>query len=97
MTIKYVEALLSLNKAGVKVEEKDIGIIAPYKRQMYRIIQQLKTKHLTDIEVGTVESFQGREKRVIIICTVRAKQSWLLPDEEYQPGFLRNPKVGKND
>lgn len=93
MTIKYVEALMSLNKTGVKVQEKHIGIVTPYKRQMYRIKQRLVHKNFTEIEVGTVELFQGREKRIIIINTVRAQGSLVLEDKKYNLGFVKDPKV----
>lgn len=48
---------------------------------------------LSEIEVGTVEVFQGREKRIIIISTVRSKPSLLKLDKQYNLGFVRNEKV----
>lgn len=51
-------------KLGVKGE--DIGIITPYADQ----VSYLKNK--TPIEVKTVDGFQGREKEIIIISTVRS-------------------------
>lgn len=50
--------------AGVSVD--DIGIISPYADQV-KIIQEL-----TQVEVKTVDGFQGREKEIIIISTVRS-------------------------
>lgn len=92
--MKYVNALLALNKeANILVEQEDIGIVTPYKRQMYRIKEQLKNQGLDEIEVGTAEVFQGREKRIIIITTVRAQQSLLLYDKKYDLGFVRSEKV----
>lgn len=85
---------MSLNKTNnIKVRETDIGIVTPYKRQMYRIKECLIDKKWADIEVGTVETFQGREKRVVIITTVRAQRSLLLEDNEYELGFARENKV----
>lgn len=49
---------------GVKV--KDIGIISPYSDQV-KLIQEK-----TEIEVKTVDGFQGREKEIIIISSVRS-------------------------
>ena len=46
--------------------EEDIGIISPYADQV-KIIQDK-----TPIEVKTVDGFQGREKEIIIISTVRS-------------------------
>ncbi len=48
------------------VGEEDIGIISPYADQV-KLIQEN-----TPIEVKTVDGFQGREKEIIIISTVRS-------------------------
>lgn len=82
-----------LNRNNIKVAQTDIGIVTPYKRQMYRIKECLMEREWENIEVGTVETFQGREKRVIIITTVRAQRSLLLQDREYELGFVRSEKV----
>jgi len=49
---------------GVNI--KDIGIISPYADQVKIISEK------TDIEVKSVDGFQGREKEIIIISTVRS-------------------------
>ncbi len=68
---KIVEKLKTL---GVKPE--DIGIITPYKDH-----EEYLKKIIPDVEVKTVDGFQGREKEMIIISLVRSN-----PDEEI--GFL---------
>ncbi len=50
------------------VEDKDIGIISPYADQ----VNLIKSK--TPLEVKTVDGFQGREKEIIIISTVRSNE-----------------------
>ncbi len=68
--INKIEADISVNivddylKAGIN--EEDIGIISPYADQV-KIIQDR-----TPVEVKTVDGFQGREKEIIIISTVRS-------------------------
>ena len=57
--------------------EEDIGIISPYADQV-KIIQDR-----TCVEVKTVDGFQGREKEIIIISTVRS-------NEDGNIGFLRD-------
>jgi hypothetical protein len=57
----------------------DIGVITPYRKQV-RLIRNLldekfKKSHRKDIEVNTVDGFQGREKDLIIFSCVRAKGS----------------------
>ncbi|MBQ6512662.1 IGHMBP2 family helicase [Methanobrevibacter sp.] len=51
------------------VNEEDIGIISPYADQV-KIIQ-----NETPVEVKTVDGFQGREKEIIIISTVRSNDN----------------------
>ena len=59
------------------VSPKEIGIISPYSDQVNYI------KSRTDIEVKTVDGFQGREKDIIIISTVRSNKWGNI-------GFLRD-------
>lgn len=64
---------------------------------MYKIKELLKRNNFDRVEIGTTETFQGREKRIIIISTVRARQDLLLYDKKYNLGFVRNDKVILND
>ena len=79
--VNHLEARIALKaaedymKAGV--DEKDIGIISPYADQVKLISEK------TDIEVKTVDGFQGREKEIIIISTVRS-------NDYGQIGFLKD-------
>jgi hypothetical protein len=43
-------------------------------------------------QVGTVELFQGDERRVIIISTVRSDMGADIADDRHNLGFLNNPK-----
>lgn len=42
--------------------------------------------------MGTTETFQGREKRVIIVSTVRSQTNMIDYDKKFRLGFLREPK-----
>jgi helicase MOV-10 len=64
VVVKYVKLCLQQ-----KIKEKDIGIIAPYKFQAEKIRSRLKNN--PEVALETVERFQGSERRVIIISTVR--------------------------
>ncbi|RMD46991.1 MAG: IGHMBP2 family helicase, partial [Aquificota bacterium] len=58
------------------INPKDIGVITPYKDH-----EDYLKKIIHDVEVKTVDGFQGREKEIIIISLVRSN-----PNEEI--GFL---------
>lgn len=49
---------------------EDIGIIVPFRNSVYKVRSHLWKKGFRDIEVGTIHTFQGREKAVIIFDTV---------------------------
>ncbi|KAM3962459.1 putative helicase mov-10-B.1 [Aphomia sociella] len=83
MLKRYATALVEEHN----VLEEEIGIIAPYIRQVYKIKTWLNEKY-NKIEVGTVEAFQGKEKRVILVSTVRANSKLLDYDAKYNLGFL---------
>ncbi len=72
---KYVETLISAN-----VSPTDIGIIAPYNAQVAILKKWIHVDH-PDVEISTVDGFQGREKEAIILSLVRS-------NPEFKVGFL---------
>ncbi|KAM4701901.1 helicase MOV-10 [Discoglossus pictus] len=95
----YLEYLLkSQGKKGLaKISPKEIGIISPYRKQVEKIRQAIKlsfngVNDIKDLQVGSVEEFQGLERKVIIISTVRSCQDYVKFDEDFSLGFLKNPK-----
>uniref|UniRef100_A0A8C5TIV5 Mov10 like RISC complex RNA helicase 1 n=1 Tax=Malurus cyaneus samueli TaxID=2593467 RepID=A0A8C5TIV5_9PASS len=87
--MQYCCQLAKSENSAVSVT--DIGVIAPYRKQVEKIKFLLRSIDLGDIKVGTVEEFQGQEYMVIILSTVRS-QKVLIDDEKYCLGFLCNPK-----
>jgi len=80
--------LMKLLAASVRAE--DIGIISPYHKQCQHLNFICKGEGV-DVEVGTTELFQGREKRVILISTVRSRQEQEIgSDMRFTLGFLGN-------
>lgn len=64
--------------AGVKPQ--DIAIVTPYNAQLALLSHEMKER-FPGIELGSVDSFQGREKEAIVVSLVRSN-----PDHEV--GFL---------
>lgn len=79
----YVRELLQNGINGRKVHQTDIGVISPYRAQRNRIHEHFDFE-FPKIEVGTVDAFQGREKKIIVMSTVRSQTPHI--------GFLRNEK-----
>ena len=79
-----------MNTDQVKPEE--IGVIAPYRRQVQKLRQKLKSEGLGEVMVGSTEEFQGQERRIIIVSTVRSTPQYVNTDKQYKLGFLQNPK-----
>ena len=68
----------------------------PYIGQVQKIQKMIEKRRFgAGIKVGSVEEFQGQERRVIILSTVRStKKEYLEMDKDFHLGFLNNPKVG---
>lgn len=72
LVLKIVNDYLDLG-----IGQEDIGVISPYSDQVNLIANE------TDVEVKTVDGFQGREKEIIIISTVRSNENGKI-------GFLKD-------
>ncbi|OHS92785.1 putative regulator of nonsense transcript [Tritrichomonas foetus] len=80
----------SMWKNGINAS--DIGVITPYAGQQALLIEQLPDmcsirdeKFFDEIEIASVDAFQGREKNFIILSNVRANDS-------YDIGFLKDSR-----
>ena len=89
---KVIEVVRRLMGTG-NTRQEDIGITTPYKEQELKIKQTLgELLNMHDIEVGSVEQFQGQEKEVIIISTVRSTFKHQELDKVQNVGLLSNPR-----
>ena len=66
MVVFFIEYLI---KIGVK--KSDIGVITPYRGQV-KLIKSKMPSDMKDLDISSVDGFQGREKEVIIISLVRS-------------------------
>lgn len=85
----YVQKLLNLN-----IDPENIGIIAPYRQQVAKIKHILQSLDLPIPKIGSVEEFQGQEKPIIIVTTVRSAEfeAEAGKDSFRGLGFLRSDK-----
>lgn len=75
LVIKHVGSLID---AGINPE--DIAVVTPYNAQLALLSEQLKSRY-PDLELGSVDGFQGREKEAVIVSLVRS-------NPEHNVGFL---------
>ncbi|XP_005914763.1 putative helicase mov-10-B.2 [Haplochromis burtoni] len=97
----YVRKLLQAQgKRGVaKITPRDIGIIAPYRKQVQKIRKALdkvgkdyEFVNMDTLKVGSVEEFQGQERRVILVSAVRSSPDYTEIDKDFNLGFVKNEK-----
>ena len=81
--------LEAMYKAGVKAS--DVGVITPYAGQQVYLIETLPKicaniddkSFFDDVEIASVDAFQGREKNFIILSNVRA-------NDQHDLGFVKD-------
>lgn len=97
----YLSKLIETQgKKGLpKLSAKDIGIIAPYRKQVEKIQKALRSvaafsrwSDLKELKVGSVEEFQGQERKIIMVSTVRSSVNYIKMDKDFNIGFLSNEK-----
>ncbi|KIM34475.1 hypothetical protein M408DRAFT_325871, partial [Serendipita vermifera MAFF 305830] len=86
---KYVQDLKGDKRLQLKDEH--IGIISPYHGQCMKI-RKLVSPFASGIKVGSVEEFQGQERRVIIVSTVRSNLKWIKSDIRQSLGFVASAR-----
>ncbi|EPE82683.1 AAA domain protein [Leptospira noguchii str. 1993005606] len=65
--------------------EEEITILSPYRAQVRLIAEKLRDAGFTKISVSTIDSFQGRENRCILLGFVRS-------NSEGRSGFLKESR-----
>uniref|UniRef100_A0A671WXZ2 RNA helicase n=1 Tax=Sparus aurata TaxID=8175 RepID=A0A671WXZ2_SPAAU len=62
------------------------------RKALHIVGKNLKLRDVSDLKVGTVEEFQGQERRVIMVSTVRSRPDYTELDKEFNLGFIKNEK-----
>ncbi|KAF7633169.1 hypothetical protein Mgra_00007448 [Meloidogyne graminicola] len=75
VVLKYIKLI---NETMIDVKDEEIGVISPYKQQTQKIREKLC--HRSNITIDSVESFQGSERRIIIISLSRSEQLGFLSE-----------------
>ena len=72
---------------------RNVGIIAPYRAQRSLLKQMFKQRFgsSVDVEISTVDGFQGREKDIVIFSAVRAQRA----PEAMVSVHMEGPRVAK--
>ncbi|PPQ90281.1 hypothetical protein CVT25_013106 [Psilocybe cyanescens] len=66
----------------------EIGVMAPWRKQVWTLRKRLRNEGLSAVDVGTVEDYQGRENRVVIISCVRSSPRFLEEDHKKGMGLI---------
>ncbi|KAH6905317.1 RNA helicase [Coprinopsis sp. MPI-PUGE-AT-0042] len=91
--VLQVKAYVQRLKEGrtFRATDNEIGVITPYHAQCLRIRTALRSV-ADSVKVGSVEEFQGQERKVIIISTVRSSKDFVEYDLRHTLGFVANPR-----
>ncbi|KAJ3818044.1 P-loop containing nucleoside triphosphate hydrolase protein [Lentinula raphanica] len=93
---RIVEVITSLMSEASKsippLQADEIGVMAPWREQVWKIREKLRQASLSRVDVGTVEDYQGREKRVVIISCVRSSGRFLMEDGQKGIGLVFEKK-----
>jgi len=86
----YIEKLSKFKVAGFDLNQ--VGVISPFRKQVEKIRTLLRGRSMGKVKVGSVEDFQGQERKVIIVSLVRSSSQFLEQDQKHGIGFFGNPK-----
>lgn len=80
----YIQKILSDGINDRQIREEDIGVVTPYAKQVSFLRHGCRNYGWENVEVGSTEQYQGREKPIMILSTVRSQCDHV--------GFLSNSK-----
>jgi superfamily I DNA and/or RNA helicase len=81
--VKYVQQLVRLG-----VDQLSIGIMATFRGQVQLLRQKLRMAGMSIVNVGAVEDYQGMERAVILLSTVRTSVDQIPKDMQRGVGVI---------
>lgn len=85
--VDVVDTLVKNGVAPIK-----IGVMTPYRGQVVAIRKRCRAKHYHEVNVGTIDNFQGVEQDVIILSLTRSNPSFVENDVKRRMGVFGMPK-----
>lgn len=80
------------NLSRMGFDYNDIGVISPYSLQVKEIRSMCSCLDIETPKIGTVEEFQGQERKIILVSTVRSNVEATQNDQTYNLGFVQNAR-----
>ncbi|EDW17931.2 probable RNA helicase armi [Drosophila mojavensis] len=81
--------LLTITLYRHNVHPDNIGILTPYAKQVKTLRSMFIAADVNMPKIGSVEEFQGQERDIMLISTVRSSECNLRSDARYNLGFVR--------
>ena len=85
--VEIIDTLVQNGVAPIK-----IGVMTPFRGQVVAIRKKCRAKHYHDVNVGTIENFQGVEQDVIILSLCRSNPAFVENDVKRRMGVFGMPK-----
>ena len=79
---KIRELITDIVHGSAQVQAKEVGVICAFRSQVLRMRVILRESGLSDVNVGSIEDYQGQENKVIIISTVLSSRVKAFEDHE---------------
>ena len=94
---EYMDHWDTLKEEYKRNEEKEIGVISFYGRQVSRIKKNVRPRARQlglRIKINTVDKFQGMERNIVIVSTVRSNKAvhGTGIEENHKAGFADSPE-----
>ena len=71
-----------------------ITVITPYVGQMFELRSQFRNRHISNVRVTPIDSYQGEENDIILLSLVRSKRPGFVKDENRVCVALSRAKKG---